>query len=78
MQKAKKSYSDNRARRNITHLNTELQDVQRIMVQNIDEVLQRGAALSGMKLVSYILLNYIILVHNYTFIYGFIFMGIKY
>ncbi|GFS76836.1 vesicle-trafficking protein SEC22b [Trichonephila clavipes] len=46
MQKAKKSYSDNRARRNLTHLNTELQDVQRIMVQNIDDVLQRGAALS--------------------------------
>ncbi|XP_035225093.1 vesicle-trafficking protein SEC22b-like [Stegodyphus dumicola] len=46
MQKAKKSYSDNRARRNLTNLNSELQDVQRIMVQNIDDVLQRGAALS--------------------------------
>ncbi|GIZ03168.1 hypothetical protein CEXT_529691 [Caerostris extrusa] len=48
MHKAKKSYSDNRARRNLTHLNTELQDVQRIMVQNIDDVLQRGAALSDL------------------------------
>ncbi|PRD20432.1 UNVERIFIED_CONTAM: sec22bb [Trichonephila clavipes] len=37
----KKSYSDNRAQRILTHLNTELQDVQRIMVQNIDDVLQR-------------------------------------
>ncbi|CAH1787521.1 unnamed protein product [Owenia fusiformis] len=46
MQKAKKSYIDSRARRNLGHLNTELQDVQRIMVQNIDDVLQRGEALS--------------------------------
>ena len=30
-------------------LNTELHDVQRIMVQNIDDVLQRGAVLSGKK-----------------------------
>ena len=28
-------------------LNTQLQDVQRIMVQNIDDVLQRGTVLSG-------------------------------
>ena len=47
MQKAKKSYMDSRARRNISNINTELQDVQRIMVQNIDDVLQRGEALSG-------------------------------
>ncbi|XP_064649904.1 vesicle-trafficking protein SEC22b-like [Lineus longissimus] len=46
MQKAKKSYLDSRARRNLTSINTELQDVQRIMVQNIDDVLQRGEALS--------------------------------
>lgn len=31
-------------------LNNQLQDVQRIMVQNIDDVLQRGAVLSGIKL----------------------------
>lgn len=55
MQKAKKSYCDNRARRNLTHLNTELQDVQRIMVQNIDDVLQRGAALSGNFLYAFVL-----------------------
>lgn len=46
MQKARKSYMDSRARRNLGHINTELQDVQRIMVQNIDEVLMRGEALS--------------------------------
>lgn len=38
---------DSRARRNLTQLNTELQDVQKIMVQNIDDVLQRGLAISG-------------------------------
>lgn len=47
MQKAKKSFMDSRARKHLTSLNTELQDVQRIMVQNIDDVLQRGVALSG-------------------------------
>lgn len=46
IQKTKKSYTDTRARRNMSHINTELQDVQRIMVQNIDDVMQRGVALS--------------------------------
>ncbi|XP_002736579.1 vesicle-trafficking protein SEC22b-like [Saccoglossus kowalevskii] len=46
MQKTKKQYMDSRTRRNINVLNNELQDVQRIMVQNIDDVLQRGVALS--------------------------------
>ncbi|XP_046404581.1 vesicle-trafficking protein SEC22b [Ischnura elegans] len=46
IQKAKKVFTDSRARRNLITLNTELQDVQRIMVQNIDDVLQRGALLS--------------------------------
>merc|ERR1712051_425457 len=49
IQKAKRTYSDNRGRRNLNNLNTELQDVQRIMVQNIDDVLQRGAVLSEME-----------------------------
>ena len=68
LQKAKKTYSDSRGRRNLNNLNTELQDVQRIMVQvlssllaavqsqdwafslqNIDDVLQRGAVLSEME-----------------------------
>ncbi|XP_015599185.1 vesicle-trafficking protein SEC22b-B isoform X1 [Cephus cinctus] len=44
--KAKKVFSDNRSRRNMNVLNTQLQDVQRIMVQNIDDVLQRGTVLS--------------------------------
>lgn len=47
IQKAKKVFTDSRARRNLSALNTELQDVQRIMVQNIDDVLQRGVVLSG-------------------------------
>lgn len=46
IQKAKKSFMDSRARRNLTSLNNELQDVQRIMVQNIDDVLQRGSVIS--------------------------------
>ena len=49
IQKAKKNYGDARGRRNLTNLNTELQDVQRIMVQNIDDVLQRGAVLSELE-----------------------------
>lgn len=47
IQKSKKVFTDSRARRNLSALNTELQDVQRIMVQNIDDVLQRGVVLSG-------------------------------
>jgi len=49
IQKAKKSYGDSRGRRNLSNLNTELQDVQRIMVQNIEDVLQRGAILSELE-----------------------------
>lgn len=47
IQKARKSYMDSRARKNLSSINHELHDVQRIMVQNIDDVLQRGEALSG-------------------------------
>uniref|UniRef100_H3CQW6 Vesicle-trafficking protein SEC22b n=1 Tax=Tetraodon nigroviridis TaxID=99883 RepID=H3CQW6_TETNG len=46
IQKNKKAYVDSRARRNLGSINAELQDVQRIMVANIEEVLQRGEALS--------------------------------
>lgn len=46
IQKAKKTFSDSRSRRNMNALNNQLQDVQRIMVQNIDDVLQRGTVLS--------------------------------
>uniref|UniRef100_A0A4W4F878 Uncharacterized protein n=1 Tax=Electrophorus electricus TaxID=8005 RepID=A0A4W4F878_ELEEL len=45
IQKTKKSYIDGRAPRNLGSINTELQDVQRIMVANIEEVLQRGKTL---------------------------------
>ncbi|XP_064458178.1 vesicle-trafficking protein SEC22b-like [Ornithodoros turicata] len=46
IQKTKKNYMDSRARRNLSNLNSELQDVQWIMVQNIDDVLQRGSVIS--------------------------------
>lgn len=49
IQKAKRIFSDSRSRRNLNTLNSQLQDVQRIMVQNIDDVLQRGTVLSGKK-----------------------------
>ncbi|MED6232476.1 Vesicle-trafficking protein S22b-B [Ataeniobius toweri] len=48
IQKTNKSYVDSRARRHLSNINTELQDVQRIMVANIEEVLQRGEALSAL------------------------------
>lgn len=48
IQKTKKLYIDSRARRNLGSINTELQDVQRLMVANIEEVLQRGEALSAL------------------------------
>ncbi|XP_070532273.1 vesicle-trafficking protein SEC22b-like isoform X2 [Ptychodera flava] len=46
IQRIKKPYMDARSRRHVNVLNSELQDVQRIMVQNIDDVLARGVALS--------------------------------
>ncbi|KAK4883439.1 hypothetical protein RN001_006758 [Aquatica leii] len=46
IQKAKKQFTDSRARRNMSNINNQLHDVQRIMVQNIDDVLQRGTVLS--------------------------------
>ena len=42
LQKAKKTYSDSRGRRNLNNLNTELQDVQRIMVQVLSSLLAAG------------------------------------
>nr|CAI5870458.1 unnamed protein product [Callosobruchus analis] len=47
IQKAKKTFTDSRSRRNLNAINNQLHDVQRIMVQNIDDVLQRGTVLSG-------------------------------
>lgn len=51
IQKAKKVFLDGRSRRNMNALNSQLQDVQRIMVQNIDDVLQRGTVLSGNSII---------------------------
>lgn len=51
IQKAKKVFLDGRSRRNMNALNSQLQDVQRIMVQNIDDVLQRGTVLSGNNII---------------------------
>lgn len=51
IQKAKKIFTDSRSRRNLNAINNQLQDVQRIMVQNIDDVLQRGTVLSGNNLI---------------------------
>ncbi|KAK2155190.1 hypothetical protein LSH36_246g01041 [Paralvinella palmiformis] len=48
IQKAKKNYMDSRARRNLTNINSELQDVHKIMIQNVEDVLQRGEALSAL------------------------------
>lgn len=56
IQRARRAFSDGgRARRNMTQLGPQLQDVQRIMVQNIDDVLQRGAVLSGIFFKQFIL-----------------------
>lgn len=58
IQKAKKIFTDSRARRNMTAINSQLHDVQRIMVQNIDDVLQRGTVLSGKYYAVIILPNF--------------------
>lgn len=47
IKKSRKNYMDSRARKNLSNINTELQDVHRIMVQNIEDVLVRGESLSG-------------------------------
>lgn len=49
IQKAKKTFTDSRSRRNLNTINSQLHDVQRIMVQNIDDVLQRGTVLSELN-----------------------------
>lgn len=47
IQGAKRKYLDSRARHNLSNVHTELQDVQRIMVQNIEDVIHRGEALTS-------------------------------
>jgi len=46
IQKAKRKYADSKNRRNLNRLNDELQDVHKVMIQNIDDVLQRGENLT--------------------------------
>lgn len=48
IQSARKKLNAARSRRNINAISNDLQDVQRIMVQNIGDVLQRGAAISDL------------------------------
>ena len=48
IQEARKKLNAARSRRNINMLSNDLQDVQRIMVQNIGDVLQRGVAISDL------------------------------
>ncbi|XP_017292849.1 vesicle-trafficking protein SEC22b-A [Kryptolebias marmoratus] len=49
LQKTQKHYSDSRTQRNLISVNSELLDIQTIMVANITEVLQRGEALSALN-----------------------------
>ncbi|PAA76720.1 hypothetical protein BOX15_Mlig004877g1 [Macrostomum lignano] len=48
IKKARKNYTDSRASRNLSQIGVELQDVQRIMVENMDEVLARGESLTAL------------------------------
>lgn len=48
IQSSKKKLNATRSRRNINMLGNDLQDVHRIMVQNIGDVLQRGVAISDL------------------------------
>ena len=47
MSKARRQYSEGVGRRHMHQLRDDLNDVQRIMMDNIDDVLQRGTALHG-------------------------------
>jgi len=47
IRKLMKSYTDSRSPKQLSKINNELADVQRIMVQNIEDVIQRGEQLSG-------------------------------
>ena len=49
IQKSKRSYSGNARNQNLQKVNTELRDVQSIMMGNIDDVLKRGVALDQLQ-----------------------------
>lgn len=48
--KAKKQYQDSRSRRHLTTLRDELQDVQKITVQNIEDLIHRGENMSALDM----------------------------
>ncbi|KJE95458.1 hypothetical protein CAOG_05907 [Capsaspora owczarzaki ATCC 30864] len=52
IQRLRKQYSDTRAARNVSKLNDDLMDVQRIMIKNIDEVIGRGQKLDQISQVA--------------------------
>lgn len=52
IQKTKRSYQDVRARQNLERLQEELVDVRKIMTTSITDVLERGAKLENMSLLS--------------------------
>ncbi|CAL4061498.1 unnamed protein product [Meganyctiphanes norvegica] len=49
IKKLRRQYTDARGRRNLHQLRDDLNDVQRIMMDNIDDVLARGAQLSDLE-----------------------------
>jgi len=48
LQKTKKTYQDSRATQNLDKLNSELQDVTKVMTKNIEDLLYRGDSLERM------------------------------
>lgn len=49
IQKTKRLYQDTRATQNLDRLNAELQDVQRVMTKNIEDLIYRGDSLDKMQ-----------------------------
>jgi vesicle transport protein SEC22 len=52
IQRTKATYSDSRASQNLDKLNSELQDVTKVMTKNIEDLLYRGDSLERMGEVS--------------------------
>ena len=50
IQKTKKKFQDNRRSSKVNLLNTELNDIQRIMLENVQDILNRGEKLSDVDL----------------------------
>ena len=60
IQRVRKQYDARSVAKNLEKVNAELVDVQRIMVRNIDEVLQRGNLVSGWVCCSFLVFFYLI------------------